>query len=75
MIFAPITLSPGRQDYKSAPRTVKDQSEYPQDTDGKKTSSSFLYSCTRSLFEQAGFDYQRPKGKNHCVMRKVIDPR
>ena len=48
---------------------------YPQDTDGKKTSASFLYSCTRSLFEQAGFDYQRPKGKNHCVMRKVIDPR
>jgi GNAT superfamily N-acetyltransferase len=48
---------------------------YPQDTHGKKTSASFLYSCTRSLFERAGFDYERPKGKNHCVMRRVIDPR
>ncbi len=28
---------------------------YPQDTEGKKTSASFLYNATRSLFEQAGF--------------------
>jgi hypothetical protein len=47
---------------------------YPQDTEGRKVSASFLYSVTRSLFEQAGFAYQRPKGKNHCVMLKVIDP-
>ena len=47
---------------------------YPQDTPGKKVSASFLYSVTRGMFEQAGFEYQRPKGKNHCVMRKVIDP-
>lgn len=45
---------------------------YPQDTAGKKISASFLYSATRSLFEKAGFDYERPKGKNHCVMRKVV---
>jgi GNAT superfamily N-acetyltransferase len=45
---------------------------YPQDTAGKKVSSSFLYSATRSMFEKAGFDYERPKGKNHCVMRKVV---
>jgi hypothetical protein len=45
---------------------------YPQDTPGKKTSASFLYNGTRSLFERAGFDYQRPKGKNHCVMRRVV---
>ena len=45
---------------------------YPQDTDGQKVSASFLYSVTRSLFEQAGFTYVRHKGKNHCVMRKVI---
>ena len=44
----------------------------PQDTGGKKTSASFLYSATRSLFEQAGFSYDRPKGKNHCVMSKSV---
>ena len=47
---------------------------YPQDTDGKKITASFLYSVTRSLFEQAGFSYVRPKGKNHTVMRTTIDP-
>jgi GNAT superfamily N-acetyltransferase len=47
---------------------------YPQDTPGKKTSASFLYNATRNLFEQAGFEYERPKGKNHCVMRKVVLP-
>jgi GNAT superfamily N-acetyltransferase len=45
---------------------------YPQDTAGKKISSSFLYNATRSMYEKAGFAYQRPKGKNHCVMRKVV---
>jgi hypothetical protein len=45
---------------------------YPQDTGGKKISASFLYNGTRSLFEQAGFDYDRQKGKNHCVMRKTV---
>jgi GNAT superfamily N-acetyltransferase len=45
---------------------------YPQDTPGKKTSASFLYNGTRGLFERAGFEYERPKGKNHCVMRKVV---
>ena len=45
---------------------------YPQDTPGKKVSSSFLYSGTRGMFEKAGFGYERPKGKNHCVMRKTV---
>ncbi|MGH3462171.1 MAG: GNAT family N-acetyltransferase [Kribbellaceae bacterium] len=47
---------------------------YPQDTGGKKISASFLYNGTRSLFEQAGFDYDRQKGKNHCVMSKTVVP-
>src|SRR4051794_18926964 len=47
---------------------------YPQDTGGKQITASFLYSVTRSLFEQAGFTYLRPKGKNHCVMSKTIAP-
>ncbi|WP_216853720.1 hypothetical protein [Phytoactinopolyspora halotolerans] len=45
---------------------------YPQDTQGKKISASFLYNGTRSLFEQAGFEYVRPKGKNHCVMSTTV---
>lgn len=47
---------------------------YPHDTAGKKTSSSFLYNATRSMFEQAGFGYQRPKGKKNCVMTKTVPP-
>ena len=45
---------------------------YPQDTAGKKISASFLYNGTRGMFEKAGFDYERPKGKNHCVMRQTV---
>jgi GNAT superfamily N-acetyltransferase len=47
---------------------------YPQDTPGKRTSASFLYNGTRSLFEKAGFSYERSKGKNHCVMRRTVSP-
>jgi GNAT superfamily N-acetyltransferase len=47
---------------------------YPQDTAGKQITASFLYSVTRSLFEQAGFTYSRPKGKNHCVMITMVAP-
>jgi hypothetical protein len=47
---------------------------YPHDTQGKKVSSSFLYSATRSLFEEAGFRYERPKGKKNCVMRTTVSP-
>jgi GNAT superfamily N-acetyltransferase len=45
---------------------------YPQDTQGKKTSSSFLYSATRNMFEKAGFEYERSKGTKNCVMRRVV---
>ena len=48
---------------------------YPQDTGGKKISASFLYSVTRSHFEQAGFRYERPIGKNHCVMKRTVKAR
>lgn len=46
---------------------------YPQDTQGKKISTSFLYNGTRALFEDAGFRHQRPKGKNHTVMRTTVE--
>jgi len=45
---------------------------YPQDTGLEMVSASSLYSGTRSLFEQAGFRYERPKGKYHCVMSTTV---
>lgn len=47
---------------------------YPVDTEGKKVSASFLYNATRTLFESAGFRYDRPKGKNRTVMRTTVAP-
>jgi hypothetical protein len=45
---------------------------YPQDTQGRKISNSFLYNGTKEIFEKAGFNYEGKKGKNHCIMRKTI---
>ena len=46
---------------------------YPHDLpEGKKVSSSFLYNCTRTMYERIGFVYDRPKGKGNCVMRTTI---
>jgi GNAT superfamily N-acetyltransferase len=46
---------------------------YPHDLPPeKKTSSSFLYNATRTMYEQLGFSYERPKGKGNCVMYKVV---
>ena len=46
---------------------------YPHDVPaGKKTSASFLYNATRTMYERLGFTYERPKGKGNCVMTKVV---
>lgn len=48
---------------------------YPQEVEeGQKVSATFLYSCTRSMFEKAGFSYDRHKGMHHCVMSKTVSP-
>ncbi|MEJ7648479.1 MAG: GNAT family N-acetyltransferase [Nakamurella sp.] len=48
---------------------------YPHDVPaGKKTSSSFLYNATRTMYERLGFEYLRPKGKGNCVMSRTIEP-
>ena len=47
---------------------------YPHDTtDGRKV--SVLYNATRVLYEEAGFEYLRAKGKRNCVMRRVVRER
>ena len=49
---------------------------YPHDLPpGKATSSSFLYNATRTMYEQLGFDYQRPKGQGNCVMTTEVPGR
>lgn len=45
---------------------------YPYDVADKKATPSSLFNGTRQLFEQAGFEYIRPKGKHHCLMRKIV---
>jgi GNAT superfamily N-acetyltransferase len=46
---------------------------YPHDLPtGKKTSASFLYNSTRTMYEQLGFTYQRPKGQGNCVMTTQV---
>ena len=45
---------------------------YPR-TSGQETSASSV-TTEPQPFEQAGFEYQRPKGKNHCVMRLTVSP-
>jgi GNAT superfamily N-acetyltransferase len=48
---------------------------YPHDLQpGEKMRSQFLYNTTRSLYEQVGFTYDRPKGMKNCVMRTTVSP-
>lgn len=41
---------------------------------GKRTSSSFLHNVTRSMFEEAGFEFERHIGKSKTVMRMTVAP-
>ena len=46
---------------------------YPHDLEeGAKASSSHLYSCTRAMFEGAGFAYDRAKGAKNCVVTRRV---
>jgi len=48
---------------------------YPHDlVPGKKTSATFLYNATRTMYERLGFTYLRPKGKGNCVMSRIVAP-
>jgi GNAT superfamily N-acetyltransferase len=45
---------------------------YPEDTAGRKVSGSFLNNATLALFERHGFTRERPLGKHHWVVSRVI---
>lgn len=48
---------------------------YPHDLPpGTRSSASFLYNATRTMYEQLGFVYDRPKGKGNCVMTCEVAP-
>ena len=41
---------------------------------GKRTSASFLHNGTRTMFEKAGFAFERHIGKSKTVMRITVAP-
>lgn len=45
---------------------------YPEDTTGRKTSSSFLHNGTVGMFERHGFERSRKIGKHHWVVTRVV---
>jgi hypothetical protein len=45
---------------------------HPESAEKHVSAEGNLYNGTRSLFEKAGFSYERPKGKNHCVIRRTV---
>ncbi|MBC8064160.1 MAG: GNAT family N-acetyltransferase [Chlorobia bacterium] len=45
---------------------------YPEDVDGRKTSSSFLHGGTVAMFERLGFERVRRLGMHHWVVSKVV---
>ncbi|WP_417234616.1 GNAT family N-acetyltransferase [Arthrobacter sp.] len=46
---------------------------YPHLPPEKKTSSSFLYNGTSTVYERAGFGLVRAKGLRNTVMRRVVE--
>ena len=45
---------------------------YPEDSEGRSVSSSFLHNGTVSMFESHGFERTRRLGKHHWVLSKVV---
>jgi GNAT superfamily N-acetyltransferase len=45
---------------------------YPEDVEGRNTSSSFLHNATLSIFGRLGFERDRKIGKDRWVVRRTI---
>jgi GNAT superfamily N-acetyltransferase len=45
---------------------------YPEDVEGRSTSSSFLHNGTLAMFERQGFRRTRRLGKNHWMVSKRV---
>lgn len=44
----------------------------PEDTEGRRTSGSFLYNASLSIFEREGFTRERKLGKHAWLVRKKV---
>jgi GNAT superfamily N-acetyltransferase len=47
---------------------------YPHEIGEKRMNNSFVYNGTRTMYEQAGFEFVRSKGMKNTVMRRTIRP-
>ena len=47
---------------------------YPHEVGEKRMSNSFVYNGTRGMYEDAGFEFIRPKGLRNTVMRRTVEP-
>ena len=47
---------------------------YPHEIGEKRMNNSFVYNGTRTMYEQAGFEFVRSKGLKNTVMRRTIRP-
>jgi GNAT superfamily N-acetyltransferase len=56
---------------RSGGRTVE---SYPEDTDGRRVSGSFLHNGTLAMFESHGFERTRCIGKHRWVVARVVRP-
>ncbi|MGA2519551.1 MAG: GNAT family N-acetyltransferase [Acidimicrobiales bacterium] len=45
---------------------------YPEDTDGRKVSGSFLHNATVAMFERHGFERDRQIGKHRWVVSRLV---
>ncbi|MFX4273888.1 GNAT family N-acetyltransferase [Propionibacteriaceae bacterium Y1685] len=45
---------------------------YPHEIGEKRMNNSFVYNGTRTMYEEAGFEFIRPKGLRNTVMRRTV---
>jgi GNAT superfamily N-acetyltransferase len=47
---------------------------YPHEVGEKRMNNSFVYNGTRTMYEDAGFEFVRSKGMKNTVMRRTVEP-
>lgn len=47
---------------------------YPHELGDTRMNNSFVYNGTRRMYEEAGFEFIRPKGMKNTVMRRTVAP-
>lgn len=47
---------------------------FPHEIGEKRLNNSFVHNQTRTMYEQGGIEFVRPKGLKNTVMRRTIPP-